>query len=36
VTLDAVTEANPLPVRPSAQKAELIAVTWVPQLAAGV
>jgi hypothetical protein len=36
VTLDAVTEAHPLPVRTSAQKAEFIALTWVCQLAAGV
>jgi ribonuclease HI len=36
VTLDAVTEARPLLVRTSTQKAELIALTRVLQLAAGV
>jgi hypothetical protein len=36
VTLDAVIDAHSLPVWTSAQKAELIAPTWVLQLAAGV
>jgi hypothetical protein len=36
VTLSAVTEACPLPVRTSAQKAELIALMRVVQLTAGV
>jgi ribonuclease HI len=36
VTLDAVTEAWPLPVGISAHKAELTAFTWALQLAAGV
>jgi hypothetical protein len=36
VTLEAVTEAQPLPVSTSAQKAELITLTWVLQLTAGV
>jgi ribonuclease HI len=36
VTIDAVTEAQSLPVGPSAQKAELIALMQVLQLAARV
>jgi hypothetical protein len=36
VTLDPITEARPLPVETSVQKADLIALTWVLQLAAGV
>jgi hypothetical protein len=36
VILDAVIEAHLLPVRTSAQKAELITLTWVLQLPAGV
>jgi ribonuclease HI len=36
VTLDVVTEAWPLPVRTSTQKAELIAFMQALQLAAGV
>jgi hypothetical protein len=36
VTLDAVVEEGPLPVRTSAQKAELIALTCVLQLTAGM
>jgi hypothetical protein len=36
VTLDAVIETRPLPVGTSAQKAELIALTQVLQLTAGV
>jgi ribonuclease HI len=36
VTLDSVIEAHPLPVGTSAQKAELVALMWALQLAAGV
>jgi hypothetical protein len=36
VILDTVTEACLLPLRPSAQKAKLIALMWVLQLTAGV
>jgi ribonuclease HI len=36
VTLDAVTEARLLPVRTSAQKAELTDLSWALQLTAGV
>jgi ribonuclease HI len=36
VTLDAVIKVGPLLAGTYAQKTELIALTWVPQLAAGV
>jgi ribonuclease HI len=36
VTLDTVIEAGPLPGGASAQKAELIALTWALELTAGV
>jgi ribonuclease HI len=36
VTLNSVIEARPLPVGTSAQKAELVTLTWALQLAAGV
>jgi hypothetical protein len=36
VTLDTVIEAHPLLVGTSAQKSELIALTWALQLTAGV
>jgi hypothetical protein len=36
VTLDAVTEAWPLPAGTSTQKAELITLRWALQLAAGL
>jgi ribonuclease HI len=36
VTLDSVIESHLLPVGTSAQKAELVALTWALQLTAGV